>query len=127
MGSALREDAPPAALERYSIAVVTVKESSFPEIRRYLSPTFKAFLASTEEQIKAAVHDPDVHGLVIDLDSIDEGAADGIEVLQEIRQLREDLVLVAITESTSSDLPLMASQAGADEFFPAPVDFSCFG
>ena len=62
--------------------------------------------------------------MVLDLDSIDQGAADGIEVLQEIRKLREDLVLVAITESNSSDLQLQASQAGADEFFLAPVDFS---
>ena len=123
MAPAAHEDANPPGVERYSIAVVTVKESSFPEIRRYLSPTFKAFLASTEEQIKAAVHHPEVHGLVLDLDSIDEGAADGIEVLQEIRKLREDLVLVAITASTSSDLQLQASQAGADEFFVAPVDF----
>jgi DNA-binding NtrC family response regulator len=123
MATALREDTP-SSVERYSIAVVTIKESSFPEIRRYLSPTFKAFLASTEEEIKAAVDDPEVQGMVIDLDSIDEGAADGVEVLQEIRKLREDLVLVAITESTGSDIQLKASQAGADEFFLAPVDFS---
>lgn len=124
MAPSLRGDTNPAGTERYSIAVVTVKESSFPEIRRYLSPTFKAFLASTEAQIQAAVHDPELNGMVLDLDSIDQGAADGIEVLQEIRKLREDLVLVAITESNSSDLQLQASQAGADEFFLAPVDFS---
>lgn len=124
MGPSSRGDAGSPGAERYAIAVVTVKEASFPEIRRYLSPTFNAVLASTEEQIKDAVHDPDVHGLVLDLDSIDEGAADGLEVLQEIRKLREDLVLVAITKSTSSDIQLKASQAGADELFHAPVDFS---
>jgi DNA-binding NtrC family response regulator len=40
----------------------------------------------------------------------------------EIRRLREDLILVAITESTSSELPLQATQAGADHFFLKPVD-----
>jgi DNA-binding NtrC family response regulator len=116
-------DRNPLGVEPYLIAVVTLKEAWFPEIRRNLSPAFKAVLASEEEQIRAAVHDPEVHGLVLDLDSIGDGPADGIEVLEEIRRLREDLVLVAITKSTSSDLALKASQAGADEFFPAPVDF----
>ncbi len=124
MSPALREDTNRSAVERYSIAVVTVKEASFPEIRKYLAPAFKAIMASTEEQIHAAVHDPEIQGLVFDLDSIEHGAADGLEVLQEIRRLREDLALVAITESTSSDIQLKASQAGADEFFLAPVDFS---
>jgi DNA-binding NtrC family response regulator len=40
----------------------------------------------------------------------------------EIRRLREDLILVAITESTSSELPLQATHAGADHFFLKPVD-----
>ncbi len=124
MGFALREDMNLSGVERYSIAVVTVKEASFPEIRRYLAPAFKAVLANTEERINAVVHDPEIQGLVLDLDSIEDGAADGIEVLQEIRKLREDLALVAITESTSSDIQLKASQAGADEFFLVPVDFS---
>ena len=88
------------------------------------APTFHTVLASTEEQIQAAVHDPGIHGIVFDLDCISEGAADGIEVLQEIRKLREDVVLVAITESSNSEIPLKASQAGADEFFLDSMDFS---
>ena len=113
----------PEKVERYSIAVITVKEELFPAVQRYFSPTFKTVLASTEEQIQAAVHDPGTHALVFDLDSIGAGAADGVEVLQEIRKLREDLVLVAITESSSNEIALRASQAGADEFFRAPVDY----
>ncbi len=124
MGVTLRGDGSSSSVERYSIAVVTVKEASFPEIRRYLAPTFKAVLANTEEQINAVVHNPEIQGLVLDLDSIEDGAPDGIEVLEEIRKLREDLVLVAITESTSSDIQLKASRAGADEIFLSPVDFS---
>ena len=81
-------------------------------------------MASTEPQIKTLIDDPDIHGIVLDLECIGEGAADGVEVLQEMRRLRDDLVMVAITESTSSELPLMASQAGADHFFLKPVDGS---
>lgn len=73
------------------------------------------------------MHDEEVNALLFDLDSIGQGAADGVEVLHEIRKLREDLVLVALTESTSSEIALSASRAGADEFFVAPVDFSEMG
>jgi DNA-binding NtrC family response regulator len=124
MGAPLRQYAVESRAEQYSIAVITAKGTSFPDIGRHLAPTFKTVLASTEEQIQAAVHDMGVHGIVFNLDCISEGAADGIEVLQEIRKLREDVVLVAITTSTNSEIPLKASQAGADEFFLDSMDFS---
>jgi DNA-binding NtrC family response regulator len=108
--------------ERYSIAVVTLEESMFREMRRELSPSFRATLASTESQIKTLIDDPDLHGIVLDLDSIGEGGPDGVEVLQEMRRLRDDLIIVAITSSAASELPLMASQAGADHFFLKPLD-----
>lgn len=124
MGPSARLVANGSSVSRFAIAVVTAKEKPFPQIGRYLAPAFKTVLASTEEEIQAAVNDSGIHGLVVDLDSIGEGAEDGIEVLQEIRKLREDMVLVAMTESSSSGLSLKASQVGIDEFFPAPVDFS---
>jgi DNA-binding NtrC family response regulator len=110
--------------EPFCIAVVTVEESAFPEIRRALAGSFKATLASTEEQIKAAVEDPQLHGILFDLDSIGEGARDGIDVLKEIRAIREDVVLVAMSGSQDRSIPLRASQAGADEFFLAPVNYT---
>jgi len=67
-----------------SIAVVTVEESSFPETRRALAGNFKTTLASTEEEIKAVVEDLQLHGILFDLDSIGEGARDGVDVLKEI-------------------------------------------
>jgi DNA-binding NtrC family response regulator len=124
MSQSTSPGANPSSANRFSIAVVTVKERAFPGIRRYLAPAFKTILATTEEEIQSAVNDSGIHGLVFDLDSIGDGADDGIEVLEEIRKLREDLVLVALTESTSAGLSLKASQAGTDEFFVAPVDFS---
>ena len=111
---------PPA--ERFSVAIVTLDEEMFRDMRRALSPNFHTTLASTESQIKTLIEDPDVHGIVLDLESIGEGAADGVEVLQEMRRLRDDLVMVAITASTSSELPLQASHVGADQFLLKPVD-----
>jgi two-component system response regulator PilR (NtrC family) len=108
--------------DRHSIAIITLAEDMFRDMRRELSPAFRVKLASDEEQIKGLIDDPDIHGIVLDLESIGEEPADAIDVLVEIRRLREDLILVAITESTSSELPLQATQAGADHFFLKPVD-----
>lgn len=108
--------------ERYSIAIITLEEQLFREMRRVLSPSFRCVLASTESQIKILIDDSDVHGIVMDLESIGNGPTEGIEVLQEMRRLRPDLIMVTITETTSTELPLQASQAGADHFFLKPVD-----
>jgi DNA-binding NtrC family response regulator len=111
----------PTSMERYSIAIITLEESLFRELKRAL-PGFRTMMASTEAQIKTLIDDPDVHGIVLDLECIGDEASEGVEVLQEIRRLREDLILVAITSSTASELPIMTSQAGADHFFLKPVD-----
>ncbi len=110
--------------ELHSIAVVTADESAFREMRRALVGSFKTTLASTEEQIKSLVEDAHLHGILFDLDSIGEGARDGIDVLKEIRAIREDVVLVAMTGSQHRSIPFRASQAGADEFFLAPVNYA---
>ena len=111
---------PPA--ERYSIAIITLDEAMFREMRRALSPSFRTTLASTETQIKTLIDDPDIHGIVLDLECVGEGGADALEVLEEMRRLRDDLIIVAITDSAGSELPIMASQAGADHFFLKPVE-----
>lgn len=115
-------DRQPARTERYSIAVITLEEDMFREIRRELASSFRANWASTEAQIKALIDDPEIHGLILDFESIGEGSDDAIEVLQEIRRLREDLVLVALANSPSSELALQTNQAGADHFFVKPLD-----
>lgn len=111
-----------SAADRHSIAVITLDDEMFRELRRTLSSTFRINLAKTESQIKDLIDDPHIHGILLDLETISEGPADAIEVLQEIRRLRDDLMLVVLTASAATELPLQAMQAGADHFFLKPVD-----
>jgi DNA-binding NtrC family response regulator len=113
----------PAQGEVYSVAVVIADPSAFPEMRGGLLPAFRAILADNERAIKDAVEDLSLQSMLFDLDSVGEGARDGVEVLQEIRAIRADIVLVAMTRSRDHNLPLRASQAGADEFVLAPVNY----
>jgi len=113
----------PAPGELYSIAVVIADDAAFPEIFRGLRPRFRAMLADTEQAIKEAVEDSSIQAMLFDLDSVGDGARDGVDVLHEIRAIRDDMVLVAMTRSRDHSIPLRTSQAGADEFVLAPVDY----
>ena len=88
-----------------------------------LAPRFAAALVQNDQQIQSAMQDPATRAVLIDLDSIGKDASDALRLLQDIRRVRNDLVLVAVTRSNSRSIPLKASQAGADEFFLAPLDF----
>jgi DNA-binding NtrC family response regulator len=112
-----------AAAERHLIAVVSDEAEHFRAIRDHLSATFRILTAKTEDEIREVFENADVHAVLFDLDCVGDSTADGLEVLAEMRQLREDLVLAAFTRTTQRTLPLKAAQAGADEFFLVPLNF----
>jgi DNA-binding NtrC family response regulator len=106
------------------VAVITVEAAAYPEIRRSLGTAFRTMLASSEEEITALMTEGNLQAVLFDLDSIGTGAGDGIDVLKEMRQLRQDLVFVAMTRASDRSIPIKASRAGADEFFLLPLNFS---
>ena len=109
--------------ERYSLAVITDDTEPYPEIRRELGNEFRTFLATTEDEIKTVLEHSGLHAILFNLDCIGDGPVDALDVLEEIRKLREDLVLVAFTKTNNRSIPLKASQAGADEFFLFPLNY----
>jgi DNA-binding NtrC family response regulator len=108
--------------ERYTLAVIT-DDDLYPEIRRHLGQGLRTVLASTENEIKNVLEQAELHAILFNLDCIGDGAIDGLDVLAEIRKIRDDVVLVAFTRSNSRTIPLKASQAGADEFFLCPLNY----
>jgi DNA-binding NtrC family response regulator len=117
----MRDDEPKLAGCR--VAIITAESSAFPDMQHFLAPRFTAVLAQDDKQIQAAVDDPNIRAVLLDVDSVGEDPSEALGLLRDIRQVREDLVLVAITRSNSRSIPLRASEAGADEFFLAPLDF----
>ena len=112
-----------ASSERYSLGVVTDDAAIFPEFRKRLGGEFRTLLATTEAEIGALIERDDLHAILFNLDAVGNGPADGLEVLEEIRRIRDDVVLVAFTRSDQRTMPLKASQAGADEFFLFPINY----
>src|SRR5437763_5672982 len=105
------------------VAIITAETFAFPAMEHFLTPRFTAILTQTEKQIQSAVDDPEIQAVLLDLDSVGQDSSEALRLLSEIRQVRDDLVLVAITRSNSRSLPLKSSELGADEFFLAPLDF----
>jgi DNA-binding NtrC family response regulator len=119
----MRDPETAVAGDQLTIAIITAETSAFPDMQHFLAPRFKAVLANNEKQIQSAVDDANIRAILLDLDNVGEDTAGALRLMQEIRQVRDDLVLVAITRSNSRSIPMKASQAGADEFFLAPLDF----
>jgi len=115
---------PAPSPERYALAVITDDDQLFPEIRKHLGAQFRTTLASTEDEIKSVLELPDLHAILFNLDCIGDGPADGLDVLSEMRKIRDDVVIVAFTQTNSRTIPLKASQAGADEFFLHPLNYA---
>ena len=115
---------PALSPERYALAVITDDADLFRDIRKLLATQFRTTLASSEDDIKSILELPDLNAILFDLDCIGDGPADGLDVLAELRKLRDDVVLFTFSRSNNRTLPLKAAQAGADEFFLHPLIFA---
>src|SRR6478672_12579642 len=83
------------------VAIITAETSAFPDMEHFLAPRFTAVLTQDEKQIQTAVDDPEIRAVLLDLDSVGQDSAEALRLLRDIRHVRDDLVLVAITRSNS--------------------------
>jgi DNA-binding NtrC family response regulator len=113
----------PESPERHLLAVISDDGEHYREVHKHLGSAFRTILASNEDEIKSILEQPDLHAILFDLDCIGDGPGDGLDVLEEMRKIRDDVVLAAFTSSVQRTIPLKASQAGADEFFVLPLNY----
>src|SRR5437868_12672337 len=106
-----------------SIAIVTTDESALPDIQQFLAPAFDIVFLSSPDQTRRTLAKVPLNAIVLDVDTVGPSTQHGLEILAELRRINEDFVLVALTRSHTRSIRLKAGEAGADEFFIAPVDF----
>jgi DNA-binding NtrC family response regulator len=111
------------SLERHLLAVISDEAEHYHEVHKYLGTVFRTVLAKSEEEIKNVIEEPEVHAILFNLDCIGDGTADGLDVLEEMRKVRDDVVIATFTRSVQRTIPLKASQAGADELFLLPLNY----
>jgi DNA-binding NtrC family response regulator len=109
--------------ERYSLAVISDEGEFHPEVRKHLGGYFRTIPANNEDEIKKTLELPELHAILFNLDCVGDGPGDGLDVLEEMRKIRDDVVIAVFTRSGQRAIPLKASQAGADEFFLYPLDY----
>jgi DNA-binding NtrC family response regulator len=86
-------------------------------------PGYEVTMLRTWGEVLALVKKIPPDAIFLDLDTIGERSEDGIVALSELRALGPDMVLMALTRSTSWKLRLNAVNAAVDEYFIAPIDF----
>nr|MDP9263362.1 sigma-54 dependent transcriptional regulator [Acidobacteriota bacterium] len=105
------------------IAIVTTDESVLPDVEQFLAPNFNTTFLNNPDDILPLLTQVPLDAILLDVDTVASSTAQGLEVLQELRGMSQDFVLVALTRSHSHSLRRKATEAGADDFFVAPVDF----
>lgn len=111
-----------AAGDRNLLAIITNETSVVPIIADALNTTFNVIHVESNSQLDSLLERAELDGLLIDLDGVGDGTEDGIKLLTEVRSLRDDLLLVALSRSKLRNLHIRALQAGADDFFLAPLE-----
>jgi DNA-binding NtrC family response regulator len=110
-------------LERHLLAVISDEGDHYHEIHKYLGSAFRTVLAKSEDEIKNVLEELGLHAILFNLDCVGDGTRDGLDVLEEMRKVRDDVVIAAFTRSAQRTIPLEASQAGADELFLLPLNY----
>lgn len=113
----------PNSLERHLLAVISDESEQYHEIHKYLGSVFRTILAKSEDEIKRVLEELPLHAILFNLDCVGDGTRDGLDVLEEMRKVRDDVVIAAFTRSAQRTVPLEASQAGADELFLLPLNY----
>ncbi len=113
----------PGSTEVRRIAIVTTDESVLPDVEKFLAPNFNTTFLSNPDDILPLLTQVPLDAILLDVDTVAGSTAQGLEVLQELRGMSEDFVLIALTRSHGHSVRRKATEAGADDFFVAPVDF----
>jgi DNA-binding NtrC family response regulator len=104
------------------ILLVTTDADALSEFRQVLPPSLETVLVGDVKGMSKALAQKRIDAAILDLDVIGETINDACTALHELRSSANDLVIVALTRSRARTIRLKAEEAGADEFFLAPIE-----
>lgn len=120
----MRSAAAQSLPSRYSVVVVTTDDLVPPEANVHLAGDYDLRLLQTWEELTAITVKWLPDAILLDIDTVGASSEEGISALAQLRALAPDVVLFALTRSTSRKLRHKALEAGIDEYFVAPVNFA---
>jgi len=109
------------------VCVVTVDSQFVDDLGPELIPWFQIVLRETYEDLARWTRESHVQAVLLDIDtgdSDDERTYGGLPVLNELRRLNSEFVLISLSRSRTRSVEKQALEAGADAHFRSPVDIS---
>jgi len=119
----MRSAAARVALPLYSVVIVTTDQRVGPEAEAHLASDYDLHMLETWAELAVLLKKQSPDAILLDIDTVAERSEDGVTGLAELRGFNPDLVLIALTRSTSRNLRHKAIDAAVDEFFVAPINF----
>ncbi len=119
----MRAAAARALPSTYSVVIVTTDELVGPEAETQFASDYDLHLLQTWPELVLFLKKQAPDAILLDIDTVGERSDDGIAGLAELRALNRDLVIVALTRSSSRNLHHKAIDAAVDEYFIAPINF----
>jgi DNA-binding NtrC family response regulator len=104
------------------VLLVTTDDDALSEFRKVLPSSIKTVLVEGPKPMMEALARTPADAAILDLDVIGETINDAYAVLRDLRMAAKDLVIVALTRSRNRSIRLKTGEAGADEFFLAPIE-----
>ena len=118
----MRAPTTPPSEDFSRVVLLTTDEQALSEFRQVLTPSLETVLVSTLAELGEALDQTQVDAAIVDLDVVASNMGEAVARLKELRSASPDLVIVALTRSRNRAERLKAQEAGADEFFQAPVE-----
>jgi two-component system response regulator PilR (NtrC family) len=109
------------------VCVVTTDEDFLHELTPELLPWFQVVVRQTYDDLARWTREAHVVGVLLDIDTDDTKTGDahgGLAVLNELRRLNQDFVLISLSRSRTRSVEKQAIEAGADVHFRSPVDIA---
>src|SRR6266571_4366680 len=104
------------------VILVTTDEEALPEFCQVIPPSLETIRVNSLDEMDTALAESHAEAVILDLDIIATAANEAIARVRDVRGANPDLVIIALTRSRNRSVRLKAEQAGADEFFLAPVE-----
>jgi DNA-binding NtrC family response regulator len=109
------------------VCVVTADDQFVDELIPELIPWFQVVLRRDFEDLARWTREAHVVAVLLDIDTEESDAYQGhggLPVLDELRKLNQEFVLVSLSRSRTRSVEKQALEAGADVHFRSPVDIS---
>jgi DNA-binding NtrC family response regulator len=125
--AARRKSGDPSPLSHTSlpvVCIVTADDDYIREAMPELIPWFQVVVRDSYEDLARWTREAGVVAVIVDIDTDGDDPHGGLPVIDELRRLNENFVLISLSRARTRSVENQAIAAGADAHFRSPVDLS---